>query len=377
MSRSVVIVPDSFKGTLSAVEVCGIITRAIRDRCGDVVITEIPMADGGEGTCEAFRHALGGEMVSVQVCDPFLERKDAFYWKKDRTAVVEMAAAAGFIEDATRRDPAVTSTFGVGELIGHAIDAGCDRIVLGLGGSCTNDAGLGMAAALGAVFRDGDGREFIPVGSTLEQICAMDLIRLKERIRNVRIEVMCDVSNPLYGENGAAYVFAPQKGADEEKVRMLDRNLRAFADLIQRTLGVDVSDVAGGGAAGGAGAGAYVLLGAELKPGAQIVLEMNRFRQIAQSADLIITGEGQLDDQSLQGKVVVTVADQAKAAHVPVIAVVGNTKGDITPVYGHGVKQVIRSIDQCRDPEHYQDTCREDLYSAVLAMRFSGRREDL
>ena len=361
----IIIIPDSFKGTLTAVEVCDITARAIQDLNPEVRITKIPMADGGEGTCQAFYCAMGGELISCQVSGPYLEPKDAIYWRTDQTAVVELAAAAGFIADASRRDPSVTSTYGVGQLILHAIHGGCNQIILGLGGSSTNDAGLGIAAALGARFMDESDREFIPTGGSMARIDHMDLSGLQAAIQGVQFEVMCDVDNPLYGPQGAAHVFAPQKGADPAMVEMLDQNLRAFASLIRNQLGINVSNIPGGGAAGGAGAGAYVFLDARLRPGAQIVLEMNRFDDLLKETDLVITGEGSLDVQSLHGKVVVTVADHAKAGRVPVVAVVGNTAGDISPVYDHGVIQIVRSIDQCPDPEHYEKTCRQDLYNAV------------
>ena len=194
----------------------------------------------------------------------------------------------------------------------------------------------------------------------------MDLTGLRQRIRGVRFEVMCDVDNPLYGPQGAAFVFAPQKGADEAMVRMLDQNLRIFADLVGQQTGIDVSKLPGGGAAGGAGAGAYAFLSGQLRPGAQIVLDMNRFDELVKTADLVVTGEGRLDEQSLRGKVVMTVADRAKAGHIPVIAVVGSTAGDFTKIYRYGLKKVIRAIDHCKDPGHYERSCREDLYQAAL-----------
>lgn len=362
---NIIVVPDSFKGTMSAVEVCETITDVLKMKDPAADIIAIPMADGGEGTCDAFHYALGGEIISARACGPYLEPKDAYYWRKNETAVIELAAAAGFIEDEFLRNPAVTSTYGVGELICHAIEHGCNRIILGLGGSCTNDAGLGIAAALGASFTDTAGEAFIPTGSTIENIRSMDLERLRQKTGNVQFEVMCDVNNPLYGELGAAYIFAPQKGADPAMVEMLDRNLRSFAELIRETVGIDIADIPGGGAAGGAGAGAYALLNAQLRPGAQIILEMNRFEELLKRADLVITGEGCLDEQSLQGKVISAVSEHAKAGNVPVVAVVGNTEGDFTPIYALGVKDVVRTIDYSTDPEHYGITCRQDLHDAV------------
>ena len=208
----IIVIPDSFKGTMTSIEVCEIISRTIREKAPAARVQVIPMADGGEGTCAAFAYALGGEMISCRVHGPFMEPREASYWKQDGTAVVELASAAGFLQDPAKRNPAVTTTYGVGELILHAIRGGCRRIVLGLGGSCTNDAGVGMAAALGARFLDEAGREFLPTGNTLGRIRRMDLTDLRRNLAGVSFEGMCDVDNPLYGPTGAAFVFAPQKG---------------------------------------------------------------------------------------------------------------------------------------------------------------------
>ena len=369
----IIVIPDSFKGTMTAIEVCDTITAALREKKPELEVRAIPMADGGEGTCEAFAYALGGQLVNVQVHDPYMQLKSAVYWRDESTAVVELAQAAGFIAARGRGNPAVTTTFGVGEMIRHAINSGCRRIILGLGGSCTNDAGIGMTAALGAVFTDAEKRTFLPTGNSIHRIRGIDLSGLNGLIQGVQIQVMCDVNNPLYGEQGAAYVFGPQKGADAAMVQELDHNLRFFAGLVKDKLGIDVSSLPGGGAAGGAGAGAFALLGAGLRKGAEIVLEMNRFDELAAAADLVITGEGQLDEQSLRGKVVLTVADHARALHLPVIAIVGRTDGDIAPVYGHGIKKVIRTIDYCQDPDHYEISCRQDLYAAASACISSFR----
>ena len=378
--KQIIVIPDSFKGTMSATEVCRIITQAITDTDPRARVTAIPMADGGEGTCDCFLFALGGEKVSCLAANPFMEPRRTWYWKKGDTAVVELAAAAGFIEDPGRRDPEKTTTYGVGELIRHAIGNGCRRIILGLGGSCTNDGGLGIAAALGARFTDEAGREFVPTGGTIDRIRDMDLSRLRETIRGVSFEVMCDVNNPLYGPQGAAYIFAPQKGADEAMVQRLDRNLRVYAELIQKHLGMDVSQIPGAGAAGGAGAGACAFLGAVLRPGAEIVLEMNRFDEKLASCDLVITGEGKLDEQSLRGKVVAVIGEHARGQGVPVIAVVGQMdrglmegdlmEGDLRDgiparIRDRGIIGVIQATSFCADPAHYERTCRQDLYRAA------------
>lgn len=381
----IIVIPDSFKGTMTATEVCRIISQAITDANPRASVTAIPMADGGEGTCDCFHFALGGDKVSCLAANPFMEPRRTWYWKKGDTAVVELAAAAGFIADPGKRNPETTTTYGVGELIRHAIGSGCRRIILGLGGSCTNDGGLGMAAALGARFTDEEGRQFIPTGGSIHRIRTMDLSLLRDQIRGVSFEVMCDVNNPLYGPQGAAFVFAPQKGADEAMVQRLDQNLRIYADLIRTQLGMDVSEIPGGGAAGGAGAGACAFLGAALRPGAEIVLEMNRFDEQLAGCDLVFTGEGKLDEQSLRGKVVAVIGDHARRQGVPVVAVVGQVDQDLMEgsiaeggtaegalgdgiparIRDRGITGVIRTTSFCADPDHYERTCRQDLYRAV------------
>ncbi|MBQ9014856.1 MAG: glycerate kinase [Firmicutes bacterium] len=404
--KHIIVIPDSFKGTMTATEVCRIIGQAITDIAPGTHVTAIPMADGGEGTCDCFRYALGGEKVSCLAANPFMEPRRTYYWKKDTDAVVELAAAAGFITDPGQRNPERTTTYGVGELILHAIRGGCRRIILGLGGSCTNDGGLGIAAALGARFTDEAGREFVPTGGTIDRIRGMDLSRLQEQIRGVTFEVMCDVNNPLHGPQGAAFVFAPQKGADDAMVQRLDRNLRIYAELIQTHLGMDVSEIPGAGAAGGAGAGAVAFLGARLRPGAEIVLEMTRFDEQLASCDLVYTGEGKLDEQSLRGKVVAVIGEHASRQGVPVIAVVGQVDdglgdgdlrdgglgdgdlrggdfrggdlrdgefmdGVLPRIRDRGITEVIQTTSFCADPARYERTCRQDLYRAA---KFAAER---
>lgn len=366
--KHILIMPDSFKGTMTAGEVSQIIGRTIQEKDPQVRITAIPMADGGEGTCDCFLCALGGEIVRRPASGPLFQRKESFYWRKGDTAVVELAAAAGFIEEESERNPEKTTTLGVGELIRSAIEDGARKIVLGLGGSSTNDGGTGMAAALGAGFFDAEGRAFIPTGGSLQRICRIDVTDLCRLTEQVHFDVMCDVDNPLCGPRGAAHVFGPQKGADAAMVKRLDLGLEHLAKLLQRDLGIGVMDLPGGGAAGGAGAGAYAFLGGRLRSGAQIVLEMNRFQEQLDDCDLIITGEGCLDGQSLQGKVVSVIARQAKAAGVPVIAIVGRTGEGWEKAPDLGIGKVVRTNDFCPDPNQYKKSCRQDLAAAVRSL---------
>ncbi len=320
MKRCLVI-SDSFKGTLSTLDIC---RMAEGVRLPDWQVDALPVADGGEGTVDCFLTGCGGTYIAATVSDPFGAKMESGYgWLPDGTAVVECAAAAGLTLAAGRLDPLHTTTYGVGELMRCALENGAKRLVLGLGGSCTNDGGCGAAAALGAVFRDQAGRPFVPVGGTLGEIDTIDLTGLHPKLREVPLTVMCDIDNPLYGENGAAFVFAPQKGATSEQVSFLDDGLRRLAAVIRRDTGIDVDELSGGGAAGGFGAGCAALLGGQLRSGIETVLDVLDFDRRAAEYDLIVTGEGRLDSQSLGGKVVSGVASRCRKIAVPVAALVG------------------------------------------------------
>ncbi len=336
--NKIVVIPDSFKGTLSSTRFCEIVAERIRahfPRCETVCI---PVADGGEGTMDCFLAAMGGNRVPQTVKGPFFEDMDASYAVlPDGSAVVETAVCAGLPLVGDNRDPLRATTYGVGQLIRAAIDAGCKTVIVGLGGSATNDCGAGAAAALGTVFRRENGEAFVPTGGTLCEIASVEPCALPQ---DVRIVAMCDIDNPLYGAQGAAYVFAPQKGADEATVKLLDDGLRHTAQVIERELGVDVHTLSGGGAAGGLGAGLYAFCGAELRSGIETVLDTVRFDALLDGADLVISGEGRLDSQSLGGKVVVGIAGRCKKKNVPLLAVVGGAQRDLPQVYDTGVTAV-------------------------------------
>lgn len=362
------LMPDSFKGTMSAMEVCDIMKRAILQRGPDAQVVAVPVADGGEGTVDCFLYAFGGERRTVTATGPYGEKKEAFYGIMGDTAVVEMAAAAGFsTEDSGKRDPSSATTFGVGELIRAAVEGGARKIILGLGGSCTNDGGAGMAAALGTVFYDESGQPFVPTGGTLKQVKRIDIRETKKLLSNISIEVMCDIDNPLYGPQGAAYVFAPQKGADEKMVRMLDDNLRAFAVALERETGQDVSKLPGGGAAGGMGAGAYALLGAKLSQGIDVILDMMRFEELARGCKAIFTGEGRFDSQSLGGKVVVGIGRRARRAGIPVIVVAGRVAEDLPGLADVGISSVYQTAARpYRSRNEMLEKCRKDLFDTMI-----------
>jgi len=363
--KKCIIIPDSFKGTISSTEICNIIKEKLLYYYPHCNVITIPIADGGEGTVDSFLAIVKGKRVKVTASGPYKEKILCDYARFGETAVIEMAQAAGFTLVKGKENPAETTTYGVGELIRHAIENGCKEIIIGLGGSCTNDGGTGMAAALGVRFIDDKGEEFIPTGGTLDKIMRIDASPAKEVLRGCRITAMCDIDNPMYGENGAAYVFAPQKGADEKMVRMLDRNLRILSDLIIRDIGKDVSQLPGAGAAGAMGAGVAAFLNGELKSGIQILLDLIRFEEMLEDADLVFTGEGKIDGQSLRGKVVVGVAERASKFGVPVVAIVGDVSDDAYAAYDKGVTAIF-SINRLAIPyEQAKFRSKHDLAATV------------
>ncbi|HAA25478.1 MAG TPA: glycerate kinase [Ruminiclostridium sp.] len=350
--KKVILAPDSFKGTMSSIKICNIMEEVINKHFPDIHSVKIPVADGGEGTVESFIEALGGSIVKVPVSGPFFDKINSFYGiLPDRTtAIIEMAAAAGLPLAGDKKDPMITTTYGVGELIKHAvIDNRCRKIIIGLGGSSTTDGGTGMASALGVKFYDERNEEFIPVGGTLEKISRIDMSGLLKEIKDCTILAMCDVDNPLYGKTGAAYVFGPQKGATEETVRLLDKGLEHLADRLKKQLDIDVAQKPGAGAAGGLGAGILAFLGGSLESGIETVLDTVKFDTLLNDANLVFTGEGKIDGQSLRGKVVVGIARRAKKQNVPVIAVVGDIGDDIDGIYETGVSAIV-SINRVAVP---------------------------
>lgn len=330
-----VLVPDSFKGTLGSGEICAILREEILRAKPDAEVVSIPVADGGEGSVDAFLTAVGGQRVQVPCHGPHMEEMTGFYGLlPDGTAVVEMAAAAGLPLAGNRLEPDTATTYGVGELMADAAARGARCIILGLGGSATNDGGCGAAAALGARFLDGQGKTFLPTGGNLDRIARIDLGGQRPL---PEITVMCDIDNPLCGPTGASEVFGPQKGADPEMVRRLDGNLRHLAEVIRRDLGAEILDLPGAGAAGGMGGGAAAFWNGKLRMGIETVLDTVDFDEIVRGARLVITGEGCLDGQSLRGKVVSGVAARARRAGVPVVALVGAVGEGADGIYDLGV----------------------------------------
>ena len=335
-----VLIPDSFKGTLSSADICRIAAEEILRLEPSAEVCAIPVADGGEGTVDAFLAAVGGRRIEAPCTGPWGEPVTAHYaLLPDGTAVVEMAAAAGLPLAGDACDPEKTTTYGVGQLMAHALSHGAVRLVLGLGGSATNDGGCGAAAALGAEFLDEQGSAFVPVGGTLTRIARIRTETLRRTLGGVPVTVMCDIDNPLCGPEGAAAVFGPQKGADAAMVARLDAGLRHLAQVLARDLGMEVLTLSGGGAAGGFGAGAAALFGGVLRMGIDTVLDTVDFDRRCRGARLVITGEGYLDSQSMRGKTVIGVARRAKALGIPV-AVLAGCETALDAVYAAGVSGV-------------------------------------
>ena len=377
--KKCVVVSDSFKGTVSSREICEIAQRVIPRHFPACEVVCIPVADGGEGTVDCFIQAMGAQRVEVTVTNALGEKSAAAYARIGELAIIEMAAAAGLPQVGALRCPGTATTYGVGELIAHAVDSGCRKILLGLGGSATNDGGCGCAAALGVRFYDAAGQSFVPVGDTLGRIARIDTAKADELLRSVEITVMCDVTNPLYGPTGAAYVFAPQKGADAEKVKSLDAGLRHFGDVIRSQYGLDVSAMPGAGAAGGMGAGCVALLGGTIQSGIDAVLNVTGFDRQLEGADLVITGEGRIDSQSADGKVVSGVARRTRAKGVPLIAIAGGIADSAGAVYDIGVSAMFSTdraalpVDMlgARSPGDYEATLSDIMSLIAIAERFA------
>ena len=352
----VVVAPDSYKGSVSAVGVAAALERGVLRVFPQAEVRKIPIADGGEGTVEALVTATGGQMRQERVRGPLGEPVDACWGilGDGQTAVIEMAAASGLpLVPQDRRDPRITTTYGTGELIRAALDAGLRRIIIGIGGSATNDGGTGMAQALGAKFLAADGAELPPGGGALGKLKTMDLSGLDPRLAATEITVACDVDNPLCGPRGASAVFGPQKGATPAMVAELDSALAHFAECAQAATERDVAELAGAGAAGGLGAGLLFFTPAKLRPGVEIVLEAVKFADVVKGAAFVITGEGRTDFQTAYGKAPVGVAKVAKQFGVPVFCISGGLGDGADDVLVQGIDATMSicsrplSLEEC------------------------------
>jgi glycerate 2-kinase len=346
----IVIAPDSFKESMTAAEVCSAVEAGFRKVLGDAEFVHVPVGDGGEGTVQSVVDATNGRIVEITATGPLGEKVDAFYGLTGdgKTAVIEMAAASGLhLVPREQRNPLVTTTRGTGELILDALDKKVERIVLGLGGSATNDGGAGMVSALGVKLLDVNGEELRPGGEALVELLTIDTSEMDPRLKSTKVDVACDVTNPLTGPLGASAVFGPQKGATPEMVGVLDASLKRYAEVIERNLGLQVDELPGAGAAGGLGAGVVAFLDGNLQSGIDLVLDVIRFEEAVRDADLVITGEGRIDSQTVHGKAPVGLAKRAKAvaADVPVVAIAGSIGPDYEAVFEHSIDAVFSVVN--------------------------------
>lgn len=345
----IIVAPDSFKGNQSAFAVASAIERGMRRYDPTLEIIKIPMADGGEGTVAAAASAAGGKIIKAVVTDPLNGVVEAEYaiLHDGITAVIEMASASGLpLVPEKLKNPDKTSTFGTGELIRHALDSGCKKIILGIGGSATNDGGMGAASALGVKFLDADGKETGTTGEDMIKVTRIDISSLDPRIPETDILVACDVSNPFYGPSGAAYIYGPQKGATEEQVILLDKGLRNLADVIEKSLGKTIGSIPGSGAAGGLGGGLIAFFGAELQSGIDLILHAVEFDKSLENAQLVITGEGKTDYQTAFGKVPAGVAAAAKKQGIPVVCFSGALGTKAEELYSIGITALFSTANR-------------------------------
>jgi glycerate kinase len=345
----IVIATDSYKGSNSAEQVCLAIKEGMQRILGEQEYHIVPIADGGEGTTDTVVRALGGEKRRCRVTDPLGRTVEAEWGMlPGNKAVLEMAAASGLpLVPEDKRDPCLTTTYGTGELMKAALDAGCKEILLGIGGSATNDGGAGMAQALGISLKDKSGNEIKRGGAALLSLDSIDVSRMDPRIKGLKFITACDVTNPLCGPQGASATYGPQKGASPAMVKELDRALAHYAEIVERDLHVSIAELPGSGAAGGLGGGLVGLLGAELRPGIDAVLSMLDFSELVRDAKLVITGEGKLDRQTPFGKVPAGVALWTKrAGDIPVIAIAGDIGDGFEAVYEVGIDAVISTVNR-------------------------------
>lgn len=322
----IVIAPDKFRGSLTGIEFCWIVKEAIWKIIPDAEIVEAPVADGGDGTLAALESQVPHGKKTLEVFDPLFRNIEAsFLYNEDfKIAFVEMAEASGLRRlKPEEQNCCKTTTFGTGQLIKAALDVGAEKIILGIGGSATNDCGMGMAAALGYEFLDDKGKPVEPIGENLSKVKEIKIDKVDPRVMQTDFEVACDVISPLYGEDGAAYVYGTQKGASKEEIEFLDKGLRDFNEVLIDTFYKDINDIYGAGAAGGMGAGALTFLNGDLRSGIEMVKEMIRFDKKITGADWVVTGEGKLDFQTLTGKAVKGVSESAQDQNIPVAAFCG------------------------------------------------------
>ena len=361
---------DSFKGSLSSAEIIEMLSKAAKEVIGESECIGVPVADGGEGTVDSVISTTGGTRIYTEVSGPLGDKIKAYYGKPDEnSAVIEMAAASGLtLISKEKRNPLFTSTYGTGELIKDALDKGFRDIYIAIGGSATNDGGMGCARALGIRFLDKSGCELDGAGADLDKVWQIDTSGLDARIKETKFSVLCDVKNPLCGPNGATYTFAAQKGADREMQDRLEKGMCNYRDVIRRQFGIDPDSIVGGGAAGGMGTMLSVFLNAEMKPGIETVLDLVRFDNLITDADLIVTGEGCTDWQSSFGKVVCGVGERAKKKGIPVIDLCGSLGQGYEEIYKHGITTLITTVNAPMSIEEAMKNAKDLYYKAAVRM---------
>ncbi|MCT4703115.1 glycerate 2-kinase [Enterobacteriaceae bacterium H20N1] len=363
----IVIAPDSYKESLSALDVAQAIEKGFREIFPDALYISVPVADGGEGTVDAMIGATQGSKMATTVTGPLGEPVTACWGMSGdgKTAFIEMAEASGLaLVPSEKRNPLVTTSHGTGELILCALDNGARNIIIGIGGSATNDGGAGMMQALGARLADANGKEVSPGGGSLLSLNSIDISGLDKRLESCVINVACDVTNPLIGDNGASRIFGPQKGASEAMIVELDRNLAHFADVIKKHLRIDVRNAPGAGAAGGMGAALMAFLGANLRSGVEIVTEALNLEEHIHDCSLVVTGEGRMDSQSIRGKVPIGVAAVAKKYRKPVIGIAGSLSKDVAVVHQYGIDAVFSVLHSVSTLDEALKNASENIYRA-------------
>ncbi len=373
----IVLAPDKFKGSLTGLQFCAAAEKGIKEVFPKAEIIKLPLSDGGDGTIEILDYHLKGRRVTVKVNDPLLRKIEASYLYMDTidTAFIEMAEASGmYLLKPDEQNCFHTTTLGTGELILDSISRGAKTIILGIGGSATNDCGMGMATALGFKFEDKNGKQLSSIGKNLSHIKTINTANVIEALKSIDFKVACDVTNPLYGEKGAAYVYGPQKGASENEINELDRGLRNIANIFKKQFDIDVQNINGAGAAGGMGAGSLVFLNAELKSGIDLVKDLIDFDNQIKDADWVITGEGKLDDQTLSGKTIKGVMESAEQNNIKVAAFCGKSELNEDELMKFGISYIDEVMNRANN---FDDAISNSYkYVYVMAQNFAKKLKD-
>lgn len=370
----IVLAPDKFKGSLTGLEFCNVFEKGIKEILPEAEIEKLPLADGGDGTIEVVNYYLNGQTIFKEVNNPFFKPVKAsyLYSKESQTAFIEMAEASGVkVLIPSELDVKNATTFGTGELIVDALENGAETIILGIGGSATNDCGIGMATALGYRFLDENNNEVIPVGKNLSRIISIDNSRMHPKLKDLKFKIACDVTNPLYGENGAAYVYAKQKGASDSEIEMLDKGLQSFSRVIDNHFEIKSQDVKGAGAAGGMGIASLCFLNGQLESGINLIKELAQFDKRIKGANWIITGEGQLDNQTLSGKTIKGVLESASKEKISVAVFCGSNELNESDLKRFGIKYVDSVIKKAHNLEDAMNNSK--TYLKEIAIDFINK----